>query len=104
MGTLIGIFFIWCLFAVPLGWVLATIESKLLNEPKRLMRSILFTVFLGVIGILIVGVPMILKYAGGMRADARVQAEAARLVINDHQNRGFTEAGPSTSGSDTTSS
>lgn len=87
MGSIIIFFIIWCIFAVPLGWFLAYLESRLLNQPIRLLRSILLTVFLGVLGILIIGIPMIMKWLGGINESQRVQAEAARLLINQNREK-----------------
>ena len=77
MGYIILAFFVWCLFAVPAGWLMGYVESKLSNEPIRLMRSILLVVFLGWLGGLIIVLPALLEYLRVIREDIHVQAAYA---------------------------
>src|SRR4051794_13223474 len=91
MGGLLLVFLLWCVFAVPVGWALATIESKVHRAPPRTKNAILWSVLLGPIGWIVVMARSNLKFASGMRADIRAQGDAARQQL-----RRDDAAGPAT--------
>jgi hypothetical protein len=65
MSGLILIFAIWCCFAIPIGWGMAKIEQKVNNLPEpRTKSAILFSVFLGPIGWIILAMRSGMKFAG----------------------------------------
>jgi apolipoprotein N-acyltransferase len=87
MGSLLGVFIVRCLFAVPAGWLFAYVEGRVNQAPRRTLSAILFSVFLGPIGWIIVGMRSGLTYAGTQRKNQEVTAQAARLVIQQQQDR-----------------
>lgn len=85
MGSLVAIFFVWCIFAAPLGWLFAYIEGRVNQAPRKTLSAVLFSVLLGPIGWIILAMRSGLAYASTQRANQNVTAEAARLVIKQHQ-------------------
>ena len=85
MSGLIVVFLVWCCFAVPIGWGLAKIESRVNGAPMRTKNAILFSVFLGPIGWIWVAARSNMKFASGIRADLRAQGDAARQALEGHQ-------------------
>ena len=81
MSGLLVVFLLWCMFAAAVGWVLATIESKVHRAPPRTRNAILWSVLLGPIGWIVVMVRSNLKFASGMRADIRAQGDLARQQL-----------------------
>ena len=72
----------WCVFAVGVGWVMATIESKVNNAPKRTRSAILWSVFAGPIGWIVVVMRSNLKFASDFGASQRLQGELARQQLD----------------------
>jgi Protein of unknown function (DUF2510) len=81
MGGLLTVFLLWCVFAVPVGWVLATMESKVNHAPPRMKNAILLSVLLGPIGWIFVAARSNLKFASGMRGDTLAQGDVARRQL-----------------------
>jgi hypothetical protein len=81
---LLTVFLIWCVFAVPVGWVMAAIESKVNGAPPRTKNAILWSVLLGPIGWIVVAIRSNLHFASGIRRDIRAQGDAAREQLGRH--------------------
>lgn len=81
MGSLIVIFLLWCIFAVVFGSGVAYIEGRVNNQPPRWRNCILWTFFLGVFGILVVGIRSSLKYSSAHGESQKLQAEVARRQL-----------------------
>lgn len=72
----------WCVFAVSVGWVLATIESKVNNAPKRTRSAVLWSVLTGPIGWVVVMMRSNLKFASDFGKSQRLQGELARQQLD----------------------
>jgi hypothetical protein len=95
MSGLILIFVIWCCFAIPVGWGFAKIEQKVNNLPEPRTRSaILFSVFLGPIGWIILAARSGMKFAGTFNQSQKLQAQMAQQHLQDRQGSGG-QASPS---------
>ena len=90
MSGLIIVFLIWCVIAVPAGFVFATIEQKVNNLPEaRTKSAILLSVFLGPLGWIILAARSGMKFASSINQSQKLQAEVAR-----HQLREPTQSQP----------
>jgi hypothetical protein len=88
MSGLILIFAIWCCFAIPIGWGMAKIEQKVNNLPEpRTKSAILFSVFLGPIGWIILAMRSGMKFAGTFNQSQKLQAQMAQQQLQDRQDR-----------------
>jgi hypothetical protein len=95
MSGLILIFAIWCCFAIPIGWGFAKIEQKVNNLPEpRTKSAILFSVFLGPIGWIILAMRSGMKFAGTFNQSQKLQAQMAQQQLQDRQGTG-SQAPPS---------
>ena len=92
MGSLIGIFLLWCLVAVPFGYLFAYVEGRVNQAPHRTRSAILLSVLLGPIGWNILAMRSGLTYAGTQKQNSDVTAEAARAVLRqqaEQQDQGW---------------
>ena len=74
---------LWVLFAAAVGWVLATIESKVNAAPKRTRSAILWSVLTGPIGWIVIVARSNLKFAANFTESRRLQDEVARRTLAD---------------------
>src|SRR5260370_35153782 len=89
MSGLILIFVIWCCFAIPIGWGMAKIEQKVNNLPEpRTKSAILFSVFLGPIGWIILAARSGMKFAGTFTQTHKLQAQIAQHPLQHRQGHG----------------
>ena len=84
MSGLIIIFLIWCVFAVPIGFVFAKMEQKVNNLPEaRTKSAILLSVFLGPLGWIILAARSGMRFASAVNQSQTLQAEAARRQLRE---------------------
>ena len=89
MSGLILIFVIWCCFAIPIGWVFAKVEQKVNNLPEpRTKSAILFSVFLGPLGWIILAARSGMKFASTFSQSQQLQAQLAQQQLQDRQATG----------------
>jgi hypothetical protein len=78
MGFLI---FLWIFMGLWTGFAIAFIEGKVNHRPARYKRALLWTLLAGPVGFCWLILKSCLDYAGGMRADQRAVADAARAQL-----------------------
>jgi hypothetical protein len=84
MSGLIVIFLIWCVIAVPVGFVFAKMEQKVNNLPEaRTKSAILLSVFLGPIGWIILAARSGMKFASAFNQSQKLQAEVAQRQLRE---------------------
>jgi protein-S-isoprenylcysteine O-methyltransferase Ste14 len=85
MKGLVLIFFVWCCLAVPIGCAFAYVEGRVNGKAPRWLNCILFSVFLGFIGWIVIAMRSGLSYASKQRENQTVVAEAAKVTLRQHQ-------------------
>jgi hypothetical protein len=76
---------LWVFMGLWTGPAIAFIEGKVNHKPARYKNALLWTLLTGPIGFCVLILRSCLSYAGGMRADQRAVADAARAQMARNQ-------------------
>jgi hypothetical protein len=72
---------LWVVLGLVFGTAIAWLEGKVNHKPARYKNALMWTLLTGPIGFMVLIVRSSTTYAGGMRADQRAIADAARAQL-----------------------